>query len=107
MWATLHAGRTASWSAVASAPRKLGILPTTRPGGLAAPSCSRSARIRSRMCCLARSIALGSCAGWAVNWSHLRVAGHQGEEPFMHVLHNWLVAQDPPVTPGCGAVGAG
>ena len=50
-----------------SAPRKFGIFPTTRPGAFAAPSPSSYAQMRSRMFCLARSIASWSCSGWAVS----------------------------------------
>src|SRR4029453_16629618 len=58
--------------------------------------------MRSRTCCLACSMALGSCAGWAVRGPHLLVERHQRQEPFMHVLDNRLVAPGMELADGCG-----
>jgi hypothetical protein len=57
--------------------------------------------MRSRTCCLARSIAVGSCSGWVVSGCTPLVERHQGEEPFRHVLHNRLVAPGAELADGC------
>jgi hypothetical protein len=57
--------------------------------------------MRSRTCCLARSIHRGSCSGWAVSWSTPPSRASSREEPFVYVLGNRLVA------PGTGSRTAG
>src|SRR6266542_4474319 len=91
-WAVCHSGSAASCSAAASAPRKLGILPTTVPGGFAALSRSSSAQMRLRTSCLARSISMRACSDWTFSGPHLPGSRHQREQPLVQVLRKWLVA---------------
>src|SRR6266536_1516952 len=91
-WALCHSGSAPSCSAAASAPRKFGILPTTVPGGFAAPSRSSSAQMRLRTSCLARSISMRACSDWTFSGPHLPGSRHQREQPLVQVLRKRLVA---------------
>jgi hypothetical protein len=75
---------------------EVGIFPPAVPGGLTAPCCSSSARLRWRTCCLARSISMRACGGGVLSGPHL-----PGSAPSVRAVVRARLGQ-----PARGAAGA-